>query len=80
MLADSEGLFTETAGGVTVSALRILARDGVIKPNESVVALITGNGLKTIELMEPYLAPVTINPTVESFDANIEGRIKQRVA
>jgi threonine synthase len=77
-LADTEGLFTETAGGVTVSALRILARDGVIKPNESVVALITGNGLKTLELMEPYLSPVTIDATVESFDANIVGRMKQR--
>ena len=64
---------------MTVSALRILARDGVIKPDESVVALITGNGLKTIELMEPYLAPVTIDATVESFDANIAGHLKQRV-
>ena len=61
---------------MTVSALRILARDGVIKPDESVVALITGNGLKTIELMEPYLAPVTVDATVQSFDANIEGRVK----
>ena len=40
--------------------------------------LITGNGLKTIELMEPYLAPVTIDATVQSFDANIAGRVKQR--
>ena len=79
LLADTEGLFTETAGGVTVSALRKLARDGVIKPDESVVALITGNGLKTLELMEPYVSPVNIDATVESFDANIEGRMKQRM-
>ena len=58
--------------------LRKLARDGVIKPDETVVALITGNGLKTLELMEPYLSPVTIDATVESFDTNIEGRMKQR--
>ena len=37
LLADTEGIFTETAGGVTVSALRRLAKDGVIKPGESVV-------------------------------------------
>ncbi len=75
LLADTEGIFTETAGGVTVSALRRLAKDGVIKPGESVVALITGNGLKTLELMDPYVDPVSIDPTVESFDANVDGRV-----
>ncbi len=75
LLADTEGLFTETAGGVTVSALKALAKDGVIQPGESVVALITGNGLKTLELMEPYVDMVSVDPTVESFDANIDGRL-----
>ena len=47
LLAETEGIFTETAGGVVVSGLRYLAETGAIKRDELTVAYITGNGLKT---------------------------------
>jgi threonine synthase len=48
LLAETEGIFTETAGGVTVSVARKLIRQGKLNPAESIVLAITGNGLKTI--------------------------------
>jgi threonine synthase len=51
LLARTEGIFTEPAGGTTLAATRALVRRGVIKPNESVVVCITGNGYKTAEVM-----------------------------
>jgi threonine synthase len=52
LLASTEGIFTEPAGGTTLAATRQLVRRGVIKPNESVVVCITGNGFKTAEVMQ----------------------------
>ena len=49
LLARTEGIFTETAGGVTIAALQRLAADGVVRPDETVVAYVTGMGLKTLE-------------------------------
>jgi threonine synthase len=51
LLARTEGIFTEPAGGTTLAAARALVRRGVIKRNESVVVCITGNGYKTAEVM-----------------------------
>ena len=51
LLASTEGIFTEPAGGTTLAATRALIQRGVIKPNESVVVCITGNGYKTAEVM-----------------------------
>ncbi|MBI4220325.1 MAG: threonine synthase [Chloroflexi bacterium] len=68
LLAQTEGIFTETAGGVVVSALRRLARSGAFRPDESVVAYITGNGFKTIEVIEASVKPIVIEPNVESFE------------
>ncbi|MEE8046238.1 MAG: threonine synthase, partial [Dehalococcoidia bacterium] len=68
LLAETEGIFTETAGGVVISALRRLAREGVIGPDEETVALITGTGLKTLEAIESVVQTKTIDPTVRSFD------------
>ena len=51
LLASTEGIFTEPAGGTTLAATRALISRGVIKPNESVVVCITGNGYKTAEVM-----------------------------
>ena len=76
LLAETEGIFTETAGGVVVSTLRHLAREGVIRPHEQVVALITGNGLKTQEAVAQYAKPVHIDPTDKSFDAHVDGALK----
>ena len=47
LLAQTEGIFAETAGGVTVGVLKKLVKQGLIKRGEVTVALITGNGLKT---------------------------------
>ena len=52
LLASTEGIFTEPAGGTTLAATIALVRRGVIKPNESVVVCITGNGYKTAEVMQ----------------------------
>ena len=52
LLASTEGIFTEPAGGTTLAATRALIQRGVIKPNESVVVCITGNGYKTAEVMQ----------------------------
>ena len=68
MLAETEGIFTETAGGVVISALKHLAEDGVIKPDEVTVAFITGNGLKTQEAVEHLVNPVFTGPDYESFE------------
>ena len=48
LLARTEGIFAETAGGVTIATLAKLAASGVVRPDERVVAYVTGNGLKTL--------------------------------
>ena len=69
LLASTEGIFTETAGGVTVACARKLARTGRIDPDETVVLYITGNGLKTPDAVAADLgaAPV-IEPTLAAFE------------
>ena len=68
LLARTEGIFAETAGGVTIASLVQLVNSGVVRPDERVVALVTGNGLKTIEAVSPHCGPTaTIAPTLESF-------------
>ena len=57
LLARSEGIFAETAGGVTIATLAKLAAQGVVRPDERVVAYITGNGLKTIDAVAPTVGP-----------------------
>ena len=49
LLAATEGLLTEPAGGTTIAVLSKLAQAGRLHPDEVVVAIITGNGLKTLE-------------------------------
>ena len=67
LLARTEGIFTETAGGVTIGALSQLAAGGVIRPQETVVAYVTGLGLKTLEGFEGAFTPAaTITPTLEA--------------
>jgi len=67
LLARTEGIFAETAGGVTVATLAKLAAAGVVRPDERVVVYITGNGLKTVEALAGALGPsATIPPTLEA--------------
>ena len=68
-LAEMEGIFTEPAGGVVVATLKRLAQTGQIKPWETTVAFITGNGYKTQEVVEEVARPVLIKPTFASFEA-----------
>ncbi len=69
LLARTEGIFTETAGGVTLAATKKLLDAGVIPRNESVVICITGNGLKTPDVLAEQLEPhVTIRPSLSAFD------------
>jgi threonine synthase len=72
LLAETEGVFTETAGGVTVAVLRRLRNAGVIRPDEETVALVTGNGFKTIEALEGTLEPTyRVSPSLDEFLAAI---------
>lgn len=73
LLAESEGIFTETAGGVTVAATRVLIESGRIGPRESVVICITGQGLKTQEAIAGQLpVPPLIGPRLAEFDHLLE--------
>jgi threonine synthase len=68
LLARTEGIFAETAGGVTIATLAKLAAQGVIRSDERVVALVTGHGLKTVEALSGSVRPTaTIEPTLEAF-------------
>jgi threonine synthase len=72
LLARTEGIFAETAGGVTIATLAKLAASGVVRRDERVVALVTGHGLKTVEALSSTVGPsVTIAPTLEAFDGVI---------
>ena len=75
LLARTEGVFTETAGGVTIATLRKLAERGDVKPDERTVALITGDGLKTIEALVDRAGPtMTIPPSLDAFAAQLESK------
>jgi threonine synthase len=69
LLAETEGILTETAGGVTIGALRSAAARGLIGPEDEVVAVITGNGLKTLDAIVDGPAGDVIEPSLEAFAA-----------
>ncbi len=66
LLARTEGIFAETAGGVTVASLKRLADEGVVSADERVVIYITGLGLKTLDAVEAD-PTATISPTIDAF-------------
>jgi threonine synthase len=73
LLAETEGIWAETAGGVTLAVARKLIDQGKIDRDGSTVLCITGNGLKTQEALGDRLAkPVVIEPTLEAFEALVE--------
>jgi len=75
LLAETEGIFTEPAGGTTLAATIDLVRRGVIEPDESVVVCVTGNGYKTAEVMaDRLLAPVNLGRSFKEFEAWLETR------
>ncbi len=71
LLAQTTGVFTETAGGVTTAVLAKLAQRGDIDPDERVVLVITGDGLKTLDAVRGTFAVHTIEPTVEAFENTV---------
>jgi len=72
VLAEDEGIFTETAGGVTVAVTQKLIEQGRIKKNDLTVISITGNGLKTQEAIENHLAkPLVINAKLSEFEKTV---------
>ncbi len=69
LLAETEGIFAETAGGVTLGVAKKLIEQGRIPKNESIVLCITGNGLKTQEAIVDKLGtPPTIHPSLKEFE------------
>ena len=75
LLAETEGIFAETAGGVTIATLKRLAADGTIRPDERVVAYITGHGLKTLDAVVDHVGPTaSISPTLDAFHAAFDSQ------
>ena len=74
LLARTEGIFAEAAGGVTIAVLAQLAASGVIRPEETVVAYVTGMGLKTLEAFGDRFRPAaTIQPKLEALAEALPG-------
>ena len=73
LLAQTTGIFTETAGGVTTATLRKLAERGDIGAEERVVAVITGDGLKTLDAVRGTFEKHEIDASVEAFEAALAG-------
>jgi len=71
LLAETEGIFTEPAGGVTVAATKQLIERGAIPRDESIVICITGNGYKTIEVLQGHgVEPIRIGRSLGDFEAS----------
>src|SRR5215813_5199929 len=69
LLAQCEGIFAETAGGVTVGVAKKLIASGAIPANDSAVLCVTGNGLKTLDAVNGYLGqPREIKPSLREFE------------
>src|SRR4051812_41754400 len=74
LLAETTGIFTETAGGVTTAVLRQLAERGDIGSDERVVLVITGEGLKTLDAVRGTFETHEVDPTTESFAETVDSR------
>jgi threonine synthase len=73
LLAETTGIFTETAGGVTTATLAKLAADGAIDSDERVVVVITGEGLKTLDAVREGFEITEIEPSLDAFAERVEG-------
>ena len=74
----SEGIFAETAGGVTVGVAKKLIAAGKIRPNDSAVLCITGNGLKTLDAVVGHVGqPREIKPSLREFEALLDAGPKR---
>ena len=75
LLAETTGIFTETAGGVTTAVLSNLAAAGAIDPDERVVAYITGDGLKTLDTVRGTFEVTEIAPSLDEFESSFEAAV-----
>ena len=76
LLARTEGIFTEPAGGTTLAVTQALIERGAIRPDESIVVCITGNGLKTAEVMATRVArPTVIGRSMSDFERVVGSRL-----
>jgi threonine synthase len=76
LLAETTGIFTETAGGVTTAVLNKLAQDGAIGSDERVVIVITGEGLKTLDAVRDSFTAYEVEPTIDSFESAFAGAVQ----
>jgi threonine synthase len=81
LVAETEGIFTETAGGVTAGVAEKLIREGLIHPDETTVVSITGNGLKTTDAIAAEF-PLTeaIAPRLDAFEAYLDNQLAAQTA
>ena len=75
LLAETTGIFTETAGGVTVAVLAKLAERGDIGAGERVVVVITGEGLKTLDATRDRFQMDEIDPDLASFESTVDQEV-----
>jgi threonine synthase len=75
LLAETTGIFTETAGGVTIGVLQKLAERGEIETGERVVVYITGEGLKTLDAVRDTFQMHEIDPDLDSFEAEFRQEV-----
>lgn len=75
LLAETTGVFTETAGGVTTAVLRKLCERGDVDPDERVVLYITGEGLKTLDAVRDTFSTFEIDPTVQDFERTVDEEV-----
>ena len=81
LLAETEGIFTETAGGVTAGVTEKLIRQGRIHPDETTVVCITGNGLKTTDaIAAEFPVMEAIAPRLDAFEAYLEAQLPATAA
>ena len=77
LLAETEGIFAETAGGVTAGVTAKLIQQGRIRPEETTVVCVTGNGLKTTDaLVADFPATDAIEPRIEAFESLLQEQFK----
>ena len=73
LLARTEGIFTEPAGGVSISVLQKMVEEGKIDKNDKVVCYITGNGLKATEsIMQVLPQPTVYQPNINEISAAVQ--------
>lgn len=79
LLAETEGIFAETAGGVTIGVLKKLVEQGKIRKTDKTVAYITGHGLKTQEaVMDVVGEPITVSPSLSTFEETFKNIVRRK--